>query len=150
MLLAEHAQLQLDDKDMNTLLLDTIRKRDPEHVRLLLDLGVDVSGKDKNGKSALFHACATGHAEMVECLVRSGANVNIVNRHNENALFQTHLFAGDFDVSILQTFLDADVDVTGHQHDRSNYSSRNSWLVDRWRSWDFAPGATGIASRPWH
>ena len=47
-----------------------------EKIRLLIDEGADVNGRDGNGLTPLMHAARGGHAEAVELLLESGADAS--------------------------------------------------------------------------
>jgi len=56
-----------------------------ENIEFLLDLGVDINYKDE-GFNCLFNAGLTGSAELVEFLIKNGADVNCVSDENESLL----------------------------------------------------------------
>ncbi len=59
-----------------------------EAVKLLVEgAGLDVNTKsEKTGRTALFTAVATGAGDTVRYLIDSGADVNVLSNHEENAL----------------------------------------------------------------
>ena len=54
---------------------------------LLLEKGVNVNAKDRNGRSALHYAVRNGSLENVIWLVRQDADVNAKDDRNETPLF---------------------------------------------------------------
>lgn len=112
MLMAEHAQIQLYDKEMKSPLSYIKKMRDRDHMDLILQLGVDIDAKDQNGETALFHACANSRGKVAECLIESGADVNIVNKENANALFKVRSFSyGESHGNFVRMFLEAGIDL---------------------------------------
>ncbi len=47
--------------------------------KFLLDCGVDVNAKDKQGRSALMHACKSGFPQPAELLLERGADIDSVD-----------------------------------------------------------------------
>ncbi len=56
--------------------LDAVVNNNISQVRLLLDQGIDVNAKNEKGWTALHLAAHQGHKDIVELLIKSGANVN--------------------------------------------------------------------------
>jgi ankyrin repeat protein len=55
------------------------RKNDIEKVRELIQKGADINAREKvigEGETALFHAAAAGHPEIVKLLIDKGASAN--------------------------------------------------------------------------
>jgi ankyrin repeat protein len=55
-------------------------------VEALLNAGVDVNQTTSSNSTALRGACYDGHLDVVICLVRNKANVEIGNRHKHTPL----------------------------------------------------------------
>ncbi|XP_056402895.1 ankyrin repeat domain-containing protein 63 [Hyla sarda] len=55
-------------------------------VRLLLDKGADVNGRDESGRTALSLACELGHLDAVKLLVQHSADPEIPDRNGNRAL----------------------------------------------------------------
>jgi ankyrin repeat protein len=51
-----------------------------EHIANIVDSLLDLDLQDKFGDTALIKAARKGHAETVECLIRSGASINLVDQ----------------------------------------------------------------------
>ncbi|MBY0266580.1 MAG: ankyrin repeat domain-containing protein [Burkholderiales bacterium] len=67
------------ERDLNTQLVVAARGNDIKKVESLLTQGALVNGKEKTqgeGQTALFHAAAEGHIEIVALLILRGADVN--------------------------------------------------------------------------
>jgi len=56
-------------------------------VKYLVELGIDITIKNKHGETALFNAYKSGNEKMVEYLVEHGADVKIKNDEGETLLF---------------------------------------------------------------
>ncbi|XP_069805603.1 ankyrin repeat domain-containing protein 63 [Dendropsophus ebraccatus] len=73
-----------------TPLMFAVCLREPElrsrFVRLLLDKGADVNGRDESGRTALSLACELGHLDAVKLLVQHSADPEIPDRHGNRAL----------------------------------------------------------------
>jgi len=42
----------------------------------LIEYGLDINHENKDGTSPLFNACYSGNKDLVEYLVKHGANIN--------------------------------------------------------------------------
>lgn len=49
------------------------------HIQYLLDQGLHVNAKDRNGNSMLMYAAFCNDAATIRCLLRKGAKVNVQN-----------------------------------------------------------------------
>jgi ankyrin repeat protein len=59
------------------------REPNPEVINLLLDVGADVNAKTRDGGFPLLSAAMAGYSDVVEALVKHGADVNERSRHEE-------------------------------------------------------------------
>lgn len=48
-------------------------------VKQLISLGADVNWRDKNGRSALTHACISGNTDIIKEIISAGCNMNNVS-----------------------------------------------------------------------
>ncbi|EGE82509.2 hypothetical protein BDDG_05453 [Blastomyces dermatitidis ATCC 18188] len=71
--------------------MDMVAARgDMEMARLLVDAGVAVSqGDSPFGRSSIHYAAAGGHKEMVEFLMKEGADISTIDVHRRTVLFNT-------------------------------------------------------------
>lgn len=53
----------------------------------LLEHGVEPNAENKAGMTPCHHACSMGNKELVDLLLRYGANINKLNQAGENCLF---------------------------------------------------------------
>ena len=67
---------------------------DVKAVQRLIQDGVDIETRDREGLTALMHAASKGRQDIVETLLANGARVNAVDRTGRNALMMAAL-AGD-------------------------------------------------------
>ncbi len=58
-----------------------------ETIHVLLQAGVDVNKRGRDGKTALFYASEKSHIDAVFVLLEAGADVNARNRYGQTALF---------------------------------------------------------------
>ena len=67
-------------------------------VRQLLSLGADVNWQDRNGRSALTHACILGNTDIMRELIQAGANLYQVSNvtQAENFLVQHYMVKVNF------------------------------------------------------
>lgn len=80
---------------------------DTERIRLLLDRGADVNGRDTGGATLLILAAARGNESLVELLLKRGANPNAKDRNGDTALIHA---AGKGRVAVVKTLLDFGAD----------------------------------------
>jgi ankyrin repeat protein len=52
-------------------------------VNQLIDAGVDISCKDKQGVTPLHEACSNGHVDIANKLIESGADIHVQNNDGE-------------------------------------------------------------------
>lgn len=72
-------------------------------VKLLLEAGIDVNSRDRDGETVLFRAACRGSTPIIELLLHHGADINLQNgTHNSTAL---HAAAKCGDVAVVQTML---------------------------------------------
>jgi hypothetical protein len=62
-------------KPFDAQLLDAVRTGDVPRADFLLDFGADVDTKDDLGNTALMHAAALGHMEVVKLLINAGPEI---------------------------------------------------------------------------
>jgi len=73
--------------DINaTPLHDAAKKGNLEEIKLLLQQGVDVNAKDKEGITPLYLAAGQGHLEVAKLLIKKGAKINIKNESGNTPL----------------------------------------------------------------
>jgi ankyrin repeat protein len=85
MTLAHGADLKSTNRYGGTALIPASERGHVETVRLLIEAGVDVDHVNKLGWTALLEAIILGnggpqHSQIVQLLVKSGANVNLADR----------------------------------------------------------------------
>jgi ankyrin repeat protein len=54
--------------------------------RILINAGITIDDKDKNGETALFDACAYSKLSIMKMLLKAGANPNLKNNANQSVL----------------------------------------------------------------
>ena len=64
---------------MNTELIHAVKAKYTLAVKLIIANGADLEGVDKNGMTALLHACDLQSFELLKLLVDAGADVNHPN-----------------------------------------------------------------------
>lgn len=78
--------LAMEEAQRNDILISQLlfsaSRGDLEGCRSLIGQGIDPSGADYDGRSALHVAASKGHAAVVEYLISVGAKVNAVDRFN--------------------------------------------------------------------
>lgn len=73
-------------RNRDSLALISTMNNDTALLSELLDFGVDVNAKDKNG-TPLIHWAVKGGSEVFELLEKRGADIKAVNTYNETVLF---------------------------------------------------------------
>jgi ankyrin repeat protein len=69
---------------------DAINRADLAEVEAIIGLGADVNSRDCCGDSPLMSAVWVGAVEIVELLIRHGAEVNAVGAEQQTALDRAH------------------------------------------------------------
>lgn len=80
------ADINIQGKNGNTLLINAILDNNSDMVKILIDLGADVNIKNNYGCTALYVA-STNNIDMVKMLINAGADVNIINNNHVSILF---------------------------------------------------------------
>ncbi len=84
-------------------------------IQHLKNLGANINGQNKEGKSPLFRAAQSGHAEAVSLLIRAGANINAKNTKNEiTAVMAATLGCHE---EVVKTLINAGADVNIQRKD---------------------------------
>lgn len=84
-------------------------------IQHLKKLGANIDGQNKEGKSPLFRAAQSGHAEAVSLLIRAGANINAKNTKNEiTAVMAATLGCRE---EVVKTLINAGADVNIQRKD---------------------------------
>ncbi|PRP81638.1 ankyrin repeat-containing protein [Planoprotostelium fungivorum] len=67
---------------------EAARTNNPKRVQRLLDSGISVNARDDcNGSTALHFACLKGARQVIEVLVKNGADVNVRNDRGVTPLY---------------------------------------------------------------
>ena len=72
-------------------LIDAVKANDAATVRTLLDKRVDVNAVQADGTTALHWAVDRDDTEIVQLLIRAGANVKATNRYGATPLWLASL-----------------------------------------------------------
>ncbi len=67
-------------------LIESVKQRHAEDLRVLLGLGADVNARDDKGATALMWACALGHTGVVKILLNQKADVHAKDEKGATAL----------------------------------------------------------------
>ncbi|KAJ3641462.1 hypothetical protein Zmor_027969 [Zophobas morio] len=77
----------LDIDNMNMLhYVSKLQKRNPDILKLFVEIGIEVNAQDKNGVTPLQLACGHGIYENAKMLLECSASINIVDKDNNNSL----------------------------------------------------------------
>ena len=86
--LAKGVDVNKADKEGNTALMKAAAARDnTEALELLLPIVKNINAQNAKGESALTFAVLSGSPKAVEILLNKGADVNIVNKEDNNLGF---------------------------------------------------------------
>ncbi|XP_048258101.1 ankyrin repeat domain-containing protein 1-like isoform X2 [Haliotis rufescens] len=78
-------------------LMDASRRGNLEEMKRLLTLNVDVNCRDSDSRTPVMWAAGFGHGEVVELLVRKGADVSLVDEDGSSILHFA-CYAGDMEM----------------------------------------------------
>lgn len=82
-----------------------------EELRRLLQ-AVPVDAPDERGRTALMHACRSGHADGVELLLAAGADINATNQQGTTPLMYAKTAAmGSGNLAIMRLLLARGADI---------------------------------------
>ena len=87
----------MNKEQLNQKLFEAVKNKDIKEVITLIEEGVDVNAKEKDGWTALMYA-AGGSLNIVKLLIESGANVNMKDENGWTALMEAAKH--DFDTVI--------------------------------------------------
>jgi len=76
----------IDPKSHWTPLMHIALRNRPEAVEVLLHAGADINAKDAEGETALMKVTSDGLVNIVELLLKHGANTSLTNKLDETAL----------------------------------------------------------------
>jgi ankyrin repeat protein len=99
----------LSNEEKNKQLLDAIKSRCILRVRALIDLGVDLNAKDKDGDTVLIWVLKCFEKEIAELLIDKGANPNIQNRRGDTLLIWTIRYGNKLET--IELLIDKGVDL---------------------------------------
>jgi hypothetical protein len=83
---AQESVQRLETKLYNVDFIEAIKRGDLPEVKQLIDTGIEVNKKDKNGQLPLTIASGKGHELIVQVLLDKGANVNARNSDGDTPL----------------------------------------------------------------
>ena len=75
---------EVDDNGKSALMYAIISSSDIEVVKFLIDNGANVNLKSNDGETALMNAYIRGNKELVELLINSGADANLISNLKDN------------------------------------------------------------------
>lgn len=96
------------DQVQGSPLADAARQGDIEAVQALLQHGLDVNGRGRDGTPALHWAVRVDDQELVDLLLDSGADVNAANRYGQAPL---HVAVLERHADMIQRLLDSDANI---------------------------------------
>lgn len=67
-------------------LIEAAKNGDLEKVKKLIQEGAYIDDRGAEGKTALMHACSNEHLDVVQYLLKQGANVELINNHDSQAI----------------------------------------------------------------
>ena len=80
------ADLEIEDKNRNTVTLLATKNGHTEAVKILTKKGANLEAKDKNNATALLHAAMNNNTELIKFLIKNDANVNQAEENGYTAL----------------------------------------------------------------
>ena len=70
-------------------------------VQTILQNGADIESKDDIGETALINAALWGHIEIVELLLKNGANINVRGIKNRKSSLSWAAYMGHIGINCL-------------------------------------------------
>ena len=87
-------------------LMSAARNGDLDEIKMLLQLGVDIDGKDDHGYTALMWAAFKGHADIVRLLIEEDADMNLKSARGTTPLIFSVKGGGGY-TEIAQLLIDS-------------------------------------------
>jgi hypothetical protein len=113
-------------------LIRACKKGNLVRVKELVEAGVNLEERDKQGNTVLMEACYEGYLDVVKCLIGKGAMLNAKNQAGEICL-DWACFRGDYNFSTIKYLVECGVDVKRvHEETKTNALHRTC----RWASFD--------------
>ncbi len=94
---------------MSASLVNIVKNNDLALAKKLITEGADVNQKDSRGNSLLIVSAADGHAEMVELLLESGADINAVDASMKATALHAAAYLGHPEV--MQVLIERGIDI---------------------------------------
>lgn len=130
-LIARRAEVDVMNELGSTPLAEAVRLRDVEMVRTLLAAGSGPEGANPDGQTALMLAIKNGDLEIVEMLVAAGADVNAVERVQDQTPLMWAAAAGQNAAAMVDLLIASGADV----HARARFTDWPSQITSepRWQ-----------------
>jgi len=96
-----------------TALMTAVNRNDKEQVQQLVDQGADVNQLESNGDAPLIMAAYKGHSEIVEILLKAGADVTAVDPGMKATALHAAAYAGRTKSAQLLIEYGIDIDAQG-------------------------------------
>jgi len=96
-----------------TALMTAVNANDSKKVQQLIEQGVDVDQLASNGDAPLVIAAYKGHDEIVEMLLKAGADVTVVDPGMKATALHAAAYAGRTESARLLIEYDIDIDAQG-------------------------------------
>jgi len=87
-LIENGADVNKENKDGNTSLIEACYYGNDNIIKLLIENGADVNKENKYNNTPLIKACEKGYENIVRLLIENGADVNKENKHGDTPLIK--------------------------------------------------------------
>ncbi len=136
-LLKHNADINQQDVDGRTLLMDAIASEQLEMVRYLVQNGIEVNVHDRYD-SALSLAIDHEKPEIVELLLQNGASISYAEEHDEETMFSLAVEGGNLKIVKLLHEYGADIHQLTYDEDTAleaaleqNHDDLAIWLIEQ-------------------
>ena len=89
------ANINMQDNNGNTILMNVSARGQSDILELLLEHGANINIKDKYGRTAFTYAVSAGNDNIIKILLKNGYNINTQNNNDGNTALSIAVLSGN-------------------------------------------------------